>query len=131
MLARKALSTIASENGRAVQPLGVVARVGLQKTIFVHEKRCLLLSGAPLDALTIVRHLAATVITAAPRIIAAAFAIGLVREKLARDLKPPGLNKRSLTRRICCEKNRPVGGLRHSDLPAAKTVTMIAWWPRG
>jgi hypothetical protein len=51
------------------------------------------------------------VITTAPKIIAAAFAIRLVRKKLARDLKPTGLKKRFLARRICCDKNRPVGGL--------------------
>ena len=98
--------------------------MSLQEAIFVHEKRRLLRPAAPLDALTIVRHVAATVITTAPKIIAAAFAIGLVSKKLARDLKPTGLKKRFLARRICCEKNRPAGGPRHSDLHAAKTVTM-------
>jgi hypothetical protein len=59
--------------------------VGLQKTVFVPEKRWLLRSAAPLDALTIVRRVTATTaVTAAPKIIAAAFTIRLVREKPAR-----------------------------------------------
>jgi hypothetical protein len=79
--------------------------MSLQEAIFVHETRRLPWPAASLEALTIVRHVAATVITTAPKIIAAAFEIRLVRKKLARDLKPTGLNKSFRTRRICCDKN--------------------------
>jgi hypothetical protein len=103
--------TITSKNIRAIEPLGVLPVVGLQETIFVHEKRRLIWLTAPFDTLAVVRHIATTVIAAPPHVIVAIFATGFKGKQFPRNFQLAGSNQCSVARGILCDKRRPIRGL--------------------